>query len=199
VLWECSLCPDSPTINKFPDLRAQCLSLGLYTVLSFSLRLVLVVGVGISAGLAQEKPETIVTNKGERFEQARITSVTPATVTISHATGVATLPLTEMSPDIQQRCQYDPARAKAWIEATVKAQTEAARAAEEAAKKAANARAAQAARDQAALDAMTEYIEAGGTVGFDRVTGKFYPVELAEARRSAAIDFYRKHGYWPTR
>jgi hypothetical protein len=60
--------------------------------------------------------QTFVTIKGDRFEQAHVTTVTPATITIVHSAGVATLPLSEFPAEIQKRYGYDAAKAKVWLE-----------------------------------------------------------------------------------
>ena len=65
--------------------------------------------------MAVLQAETIVTNNGDRFENARVTTITPATITIFHRSGVATVPLTDLSADLQRRYGYNSVKAQAWI------------------------------------------------------------------------------------
>jgi len=75
---------------------------------NFAIAFLLLVAAAIYA-------ETIVTNTGQHFEDAKITSVTPATLTIFHRSGVATVPLWELPPEIRQRYHYNEADARAWL------------------------------------------------------------------------------------
>lgn len=85
---------------------------------SEKIKFLVILAASLTAGLclANDKPETLVTLKGERFEQAHVTTVTPATITIVHSAGVATLPLNEFSVEVQKRFNYDPDKAKAWLD-----------------------------------------------------------------------------------
>ena len=54
--------------------------------------------------------------------------VTPATVTIFHKTGVATIPLGKLPPDLQKQLGYDSQKAAEWTKIETKAALERARA-----------------------------------------------------------------------
>ena len=70
--------------------------------------LLILLSIGVHA-------ETIVTNNGDHFEDARVTAVTPATITIFHRVGVATISLADVPADLQKRYGYDLAKAGAWL------------------------------------------------------------------------------------
>jgi len=59
---------------------------------------------------------TLVTAKGESYHEVRILSVSPSTVTIRHADGLAQLPLRDLPAEWQSRLDFDPARAAAYEE-----------------------------------------------------------------------------------
>ena len=58
-------------------------------------------------------PSTI-TIDGTTYEEVRWGRLTPSTVTIFHKTGVATIALAKLPPELQKRFGYDPQRAAAW-------------------------------------------------------------------------------------
>ncbi|HUI05405.1 MAG TPA: hypothetical protein VL486_00205 [Verrucomicrobiae bacterium] len=51
---------------------------------------------------------TTITIDGVTYENFRWGTVTPTTVSIFHQTGVATVPLADLPPDLQKRFGYDP-------------------------------------------------------------------------------------------
>ena len=54
---------------------------------------------------------TSITINGTTYEDVRWKRATPATVTIYHRSGVATIPLAELPPDLQRHFGYDPQKA----------------------------------------------------------------------------------------
>ena len=60
-----------------------------------------------AAVLAQDTNTTITIN-GVTYENVRWGTVTPTTVSLFHKTGVATIPLSTLPPDLQTRFGYDP-------------------------------------------------------------------------------------------
>jgi len=135
--------------------------------------------------------ETIVTNTGQRFEDAKITSVTPATLTIFHRSGVATVPLWELPPEIRQRYHYNEADARAWLATQAEQQRQQAIAAEKARQEqtAAAERAKQEWRTkEAALKARLEEMSALANYVYDPATQRWYPSkEEAVAAREQAL------------
>lgn len=61
-------------------------------------------------------PPASITIDGTTYEDIRWESVTPTTVTIFHKTGVATIPLWTLPPDLQKRFGYDPQKAAASLQ-----------------------------------------------------------------------------------
>lgn len=61
------------------------------------------------------------------YTNVKVTSVTPAWLSIVHSMGVTRVPLAELEPEIQQRYEYDSAKAQAFLEAERKAKEEAVR------------------------------------------------------------------------
>jgi hypothetical protein len=66
-----------------------------------------------AASFAQETNPlpTTITVDGVTYSNVSWRTVTPATVSIFHQTGVASIPLKELPPDLQQRFNYDPQKA----------------------------------------------------------------------------------------
>ncbi|HVM61243.1 MAG TPA: hypothetical protein VMV72_10290 [Verrucomicrobiae bacterium] len=77
---------------------------------------VLLFGSVVAASRAAEtnKLPTMVTVDGIIYSNVTWRTVTPATVTIFHQTGVASIPLEKLSPELQQRFGYDPQKAAAY-------------------------------------------------------------------------------------
>ncbi|HUJ09861.1 MAG TPA: hypothetical protein VL171_07525 [Verrucomicrobiae bacterium] len=112
-----------------------------------------------SAGVMSNTESNSITIDGTTYKDVRWGRLTPATVTIYHETGVATVPLADLPPDLQKQFGYDPQKAAAWQAAEQK--TAAARLAAEqkaaAAREAAERKAAeQKAADQKAAAAKAE-------------------------------------------
>jgi hypothetical protein len=57
---------------------------------------------------------TTITVDGITYSNVTWHTVTPATVSIFHATGVASIPLEKLPPELQQRFGYDPQKAAAY-------------------------------------------------------------------------------------
>ena len=66
-----------------------------------------------SAVTSNALPDTI-TIDGTTYENVRWERATISTVTIFHKTGVATIPLTMLPPELQKRFGYDPQKVAAW-------------------------------------------------------------------------------------
>jgi hypothetical protein len=56
-------------------------------------------------------PPTKITIDGVTYEDVRWDTVTPATVSIFHKTGIASIPLEKLPPELQQQFGYDPKKA----------------------------------------------------------------------------------------
>jgi hypothetical protein len=110
-------------------------------------------GIEPSGPTSNIAPSTI-TIDGVTYEGVRWGRLTPGTVTIYHKTGIATMPLADLPPELQKQFGYDPQKAATWL-ASEQAATAARQAAEwEAVKRrAAEQRAAQL---KAAADAEAE-------------------------------------------
>jgi hypothetical protein len=54
---------------------------------------------------------------GTTYEDVRWGRLTPATVTIYHKVGIATLPLAKLPPELRKQFGYDPQKAAAWLTA----------------------------------------------------------------------------------
>jgi hypothetical protein len=61
--------------------------------------------------------ETNLTVDSVVYSNVVFKTATPATVTIFHSTGVATIPLYKLPPDLQKQFGYDPAKAEAYDKA----------------------------------------------------------------------------------
>ena len=69
-----------------------------------------------SAVTSNALPDTI-TIGGVTYSNVTWRSVTPATVTIFHSTGIAAIPLWKLPPELQKRFGYDPQKATAYLSA----------------------------------------------------------------------------------
>jgi hypothetical protein len=63
---------------------------------------------------------------GVTYHDVRFGRATPTSVTVFHSTGVATIPLAKLPPELQKQFGYDPQQAAAWQAAQQKAAAEAA-------------------------------------------------------------------------
>ncbi|HUI05926.1 MAG TPA: hypothetical protein VL486_02860 [Verrucomicrobiae bacterium] len=92
-----------------------------------------------------------VTIDGVTYHDVRWGRLTPSTVTLYHSTGIATMPLATLPPDLQKQFGYDPQKAAAW-EASVQKVTTARQAAERQADQARKAEEEKAAAAKAEAD-----------------------------------------------
>jgi type IV secretory pathway VirB9-like protein len=129
-----------------------------------------------------DEPQTLVTTNGHRFEKARVTEVTPTTITIVHSCGVARMPLSEFPADVQKKYGYDEAKAKAWIAEQEK--LEQARRDAEAKQKTQAMR-----RGWEQVRAIEDYVESHGELRYDPVTKSIYDADAAAARRAEAFRY----------
>jgi len=74
-----------------------------------------------SATATSNAPPATITIDGTTYSNVTWRTVTPSTVTIFHQTGVATIPLAKLSPDLQKQFGYDPQKASDWQAAQQKA------------------------------------------------------------------------------
>ena len=109
----------------------------------------------IPAKVESNAAPTSVTIDGVTYEDVRWGRLTPATVTIYHSTGIATVPLASLPPDLQQKFGYDPQKAANW-QAGVQKATAAKQAAEREAEKKANEQKAAELKAAAAAKAKAE-------------------------------------------
>src|SRR6266849_4827729 len=92
-------------------------------LLTNALCMVALVGIyGCIPVLAQsDQPYQETTNltvDGIIYSNVTFRTVTPTTVSIYHQTGVATIPLEKLPPELQKRFGYTPEKAAAWLSAT---------------------------------------------------------------------------------
>jgi len=71
-------------------------------------RVVLLLCVFTAAIALAQDTNTTITIGGVTYEDIRWGTVTPTTVSLFHKTGVATIPLSSLPPDLQVRFGYDP-------------------------------------------------------------------------------------------
>jgi hypothetical protein len=76
------------------------------------------------ASEAQTNAVHSITIDGVVYEDYRFGRVTPSEITIFHKTGVATIPLAKMPPDLQKQFGYDPEKATQWQTGLRKAEAE---------------------------------------------------------------------------
>ncbi|HTS19850.1 MAG TPA: hypothetical protein VMP11_19900 [Verrucomicrobiae bacterium] len=69
--------------------------------------------LGVTLGFADDTNLTL-TIEGITYHNVRFVHPTPATVTIFHSTGVATIPLAKLPPALQKQFGYDPQAAAQW-------------------------------------------------------------------------------------
>jgi hypothetical protein len=106
---------------------------------------------GAAGNVTSNTAPNNITIDGTTYEDVRWGRLTPSTVTIYHRTGIATVPLASLPPDLQKQFGYDPDKAAAWQAAVDK--TNAARfAAEQKAEAAREAADRKAAEQKAAAD-----------------------------------------------
>jgi hypothetical protein len=72
--------------------------------------MLIAVGMALGITVSAQTNLTLVVD-GVTYENVRWGTVTPATVTIFHKTGVARIPLEKLSPELQKQFGYDPQRA----------------------------------------------------------------------------------------
>ena len=68
-----------------------------------------------------DAPSTSITIDGITYEEVRWGRLTPATVTMYHKVGIATVPLAKLPAELQKQFGYDPQKAAAWQAAVQKA------------------------------------------------------------------------------
>ncbi len=110
-----------------------------------------------------------LTVDGVTYNNVRFGRATPASVTVFHSTGVATIPLEKLTPQLQQQFGYDPQKAAEWQAAQQKAEAERQAAQWQAAYEAAEARRKAAATVQWTLT--VERILPDGIIARGRRTG----------------------------
>jgi tetratricopeptide (TPR) repeat protein len=79
--------------------------------------LLVLAGFPALAGQEMNPPIPALTVNGITYSNVTFGSATPASVTILHRTGIATLPLAAVPPEIQTRFGYDKAKADAFLKA----------------------------------------------------------------------------------
>ncbi len=68
--------------------------------------------LALQLAFAAESNLTLTVN-GSTYSNCTFGAVTPATVKVFHASGIAVLPLAKLSPELQQRFGYDPKKVEA--------------------------------------------------------------------------------------
>ncbi len=79
------------------------------------------------SGVTSNALPASITIDGTTYEEVRWQRVTPTTVTIFHKTGVATIPLDKLPPELQKRFGYDPDKAASYNAAQQQAAAQQAR------------------------------------------------------------------------
>lgn len=73
------------------------------------------VSTNVAAGdVTSNTASNSITIDGTTYEDVRWGRLTPATVTIYHKTGIATVPLASLPPELQKQLGYDPEKAAKW-------------------------------------------------------------------------------------
>jgi hypothetical protein len=66
------------------------------------------------SGVTSNAAPSTITIDGTTYQDVRWGRLTPSTVTIFHRTGIATMPLWKLPPDLQKQFGYDPQKAADW-------------------------------------------------------------------------------------
>lgn len=157
--------------------------------------LVLAAVASISSVSLADEVQTLITTNGHRYEKARITEVTPISITIFHSTGVSRVPLSEFPPNVQRRFGYDEDKARAWL--AQQAKLEEVKKQQVATGEAAKRKEAERAAHD--VGAISHYLDDGGHLQYDPLSKRLYDPDVEAARRRQAFNFYQRHGYWPVR
>ena len=157
--------------------------------------LILTSATFISIALLADEFQTLVATNGHRYEKARITEVTPISITMIHSTGVSRVPLAEFPPDVQRRFGYDEGKARAWL--AQQANLEEAKKKQVVKDQSAKRNEAERARQE--VDAISHYFDDGGHLQYDPVSKRLYDPDVEAARRREAFKFHQRYGYWPVR
>ena len=146
-------------------------------------------GSNSPASIVSNAPPTSITIDNVIYSNVTWDTVTPATVTIFHSTGVASIPLWKLPPDLQKRFGYDPAKAIDWQkrEAAAHAAQQADLAKRQAASKAAaDAKAADDAKAEWIRKGGADHVEPGVNNSFLGLDGRIHVIENTENSGSPA-------------
>jgi transcriptional regulator with XRE-family HTH domain len=148
----------------------------------------LVLAAVVSVSIA--RADDLVTLAGKRYENVRVTEITPTTIAFMHATGAARLPFTDFGTEVHRKYGYDEAKAKAWL-------------AEQAGRAAEITKGHQVQRDNEGkqgaeirrrVDAIAHYLDDGGHVAIDPHSGLLYDPEVETPRRAEAWKWIQRYG-----
>lgn len=117
-----------------------------------------------------DETNPILTVNGVTYSNVTFRTVTPSTVTIFHSTGIATLPLAALPPDVQKSLGYDPEKARAY-ELELKKRADRLRQQKESEERAKNA--------ESAVVRVSQVLEDGLLVRFRRFPDNFAPYGIA--------------------
>lgn len=70
--------------------------------------------VAVSRAADTNALPTTITIDGVTYQDVRWGTVTPTSVTVFHRSGITTIPLWKLPPDLQKKFGYDPQKAVAW-------------------------------------------------------------------------------------
>ena len=84
-----------------------------------------------------EKIPELITSSGKTYQNVSISKVTPSEVSITHESGAARIPFSDLPEDLRAKLGYDPAKAEAHKQAVAKVVAEAQRKSAETAQNAA--------------------------------------------------------------
>ena len=82
-----------------------------------SFQVCLLLCVSTCAVILAEETNISLTVDRVTYKEVRWGSITPTEVSIFHSTGVATIPLAKLSPELQQKLGYDAQKAAQWLSA----------------------------------------------------------------------------------
>ncbi|MEM7143750.1 MAG: hypothetical protein AAF591_01365 [Verrucomicrobiota bacterium] len=71
--------------------------------------------------------ESLVTTTGKEYQNVTVKDVSPSEIKITHDAGVATIPLAQLPPDLQETFNYNPDQAAAHTQQRLQANSDAAR------------------------------------------------------------------------
>lgn len=136
--------------------------------------------VAAAFSLSVANADDLLTTSGKRYENIQVTGITPVSITVRHATGVACLQFAELAPEDRQKYGYDEAKARVWLAQIADQQKQQADAAVKARY--------DALRNWKKMKIEMEQMKSVVNAVYDGATGRWYPsAEAASAAREQAL------------